>query len=475
MKFLSLAVKTLRLAILRIGPGWMFGVLTLNFNRIAIHELGAFGFTVTTLIALHHFLAPLQVLWGHMADRRPIWGYRRSPYILLSGLVAALVFASLPWVAVALGNQGHMASTLDASIRDSLPATAMLVGQDPRIATFVALILLALFGVAMAANGNSAAALVVEVIDEKHRGNVFVVVWLTMIFSSIASAGITKVIMPVYDPNQMQFLYNLTLPIVIITSLIGLLGMEKRITPEEHAHIMATKRLEANTPNAFRAFWSLFNANPHVRNFFLFILFAIFGIFLQDAILEVFGAEVFGMTPGETASFTQYWGGGMLVGIALVAVVARIQTISKKTVAIVGGLGVAFGLSIIAFSALNVRESMVMPGLFLMGVSTGLFNIGALSLMMEMTVEGHTGLYMGMWGLAQGLGNGLANSLSGALHSGLIESKLLTPAHAYATIYGMEALVMVVAVVLLYNLSVQQFKGLSSGDIQATMVFESAA
>jgi len=39
-----------------------------------------------------------------------------------------------------------------------------------------------------------------------------------------------------------------------------------------------------------------------------------------------------------------------------------------------------------------------------MGFSTGLYNVGALSLMMDMTVEGATGLYMGMWGMAQAFG-----------------------------------------------------------------------
>lgn len=475
MRFLPLAIKTIRLAIVRIGPGWMFGLLTINFNYVTAHKLGAVAFTVMTLVGLHHFLSPLQVWWGHLADRYPIAGYRRTPYVLVSGIVGALVFLSLPWVAVSLGNHEHIAGWLAANPDYTLPASALALADQPVLAFSLAFVLFAVFGVAMAANGNSSAALVAEVIDdERYRGPVFVVVWLFMIFSAIATAAVTKSVMPEYDPVKMQTLYNLTLPIVLITSLIGLVGMERRISREEHAALMARPRAESHTGNAFRVFWSLFNANAHVRRFFLFVLFAIFGIFLQDGILEVFGGDVFRMTQGETAAFTQVWGGGMLVGIVLVVVLTRFKTASRKNLATIGALGIVVGLVLIALASFNVNVALVQPGLFIMGVCTGVFNIGALSLMMDMSVEGHAGLYMGMWGLAQGFGTGLANALSGGLRTVLIESGLFTATTGYGMIFGFEALVMTVAIVLLQGISVQEFQGLSSSEVSTVIALDTA-
>jgi BCD family chlorophyll transporter-like MFS transporter len=101
---MRLAVKTLRLGLIRIGIGWMFALLALNFNRISIVGLGAPGVIVTTLIGLHHFLAPLQVFWGRLADHYPLWGYRRTPYILISALVSSLLFLALPTLAIDLGS-----------------------------------------------------------------------------------------------------------------------------------------------------------------------------------------------------------------------------------------------------------------------------------------------------------------------------------------------------------------------------------
>jgi MFS transporter, BCD family, chlorophyll transporter len=100
----------------------------------------------------------------------------------------------------------------------------------------------------------------------------------------------------------------------------------------------------------------------------------------------------------------------------------------------------------------------VLPSLVLMGLFTGFFNVGALSMMMDMTVAGATGLYMGLWGVAQAFGNGAASMGSGALHTGLIETGLLTPAVAYFSIFAVEAVGMAVAAVLVWRLSVTRFR-----------------
>lgn len=449
MKFLRLAFKTLRLSIIRVGVGWMFALLTFNFNRIAIYELGALAIIVTTLLGVHHFLSPLQVFWGRLSDRYPILGYRRTPYILLSSLLASLIFPLLPSIAVGLGER-------------TFSATLEAVG------------LALLFGVAMAANGTSNNSLVAEVTAERERGGVIAVVWTFIVISGIASAGVAKVIMPEYSPERMQFLYNLTPFIVLGSALIGLVGMERRITKAEHAEVMARPRVEASSDNAFRVAWQIMGSNRQVRNFFVFVLLAIMGIFLQDAILEVFGAEVFGMTVAETTSFQQAWGGGILIGMLGIGLLSPLLPVSKKTIASVGGLGVAGGLFLLAFASLTVQRELITPALLLMGLSIGLFNVGSLSMTMEMTVEGYVGLYMGLWGMAQGLGNGLANVLSGALHTALIETGLLVPSMAYTVIFSLEALTMVMAVAVLRGISVQHFRGVSRNEVGQVMALDTA-
>lgn len=450
MGFLRLLSKTIRLAILRVGAGWMFALLTFNFNRVAIADLGAIAVIVTSLIGLHHFISFLYPYWGRLSDRHPMFGWRRSPYILLSGLLASLPILFLPSIAIGLG-------------------------EHSAVATLEAFVLIAIFGVAMAMNGSSSNALIAEIIPEKQRGGVVAVVWAAVIISGIASAGVSRVIMPHYSPEAMQYLYNLTPFIVLGTMLIGLIGLEPRISKADLTKVLAEQPQDSDSPlGTLRVAFRLMSFNPQARSFFFYVLLGIMGIFLQDAILEPFGAQVFGMSQAETARFQQVWGAGALLGMFGIGFASNVLPIAKKTIAGLGGLGIAVGLSMIAASSIIHNAALITPALLLVGLAIGFFNVGSLSLMMEMTIEGQAGLYMGMWGMAQGLGNGFANVLSGALLSTLVESGLTNASIGYALIFGFEAMLMVMAIVILRLVSVQEFKGLTRQDVGAVLAMDAA-
>ena len=72
MAFVRFVMKIIQLAITRIGAGWMFALLTFNFNRVAIADLKATAVVVTSLIGLHHFISFLYPYWGRISDRHPI-------------------------------------------------------------------------------------------------------------------------------------------------------------------------------------------------------------------------------------------------------------------------------------------------------------------------------------------------------------------------------------------------------------------
>ena len=450
MRFLRLTIMTLRLAISRFGAGWMFALLTFNFNRITIADLGAIAVVVTSLIGLHHFISFFQIYWGRLADQHPIFGYRRTPYIILSGLGSSLIFLLLPSISVGLGARDLMA-------------------------TVEAFGLIAFFGLMMALNGSSSNALVAEVTDEKNRGVVIAVIWATIIISGIISAAISQQLMPVYSHEAMVQLYSLTPIVVLVTTLVGILGIERRISPAEHAAILATQPQERASPFAsFRIAGRLMRSNLQVRGFFFFVMLAIMGIFLQDAILEPFGAHVFGMSQAETSRFQQSWGVGALLGMLIIGMISSFFPIAKKNLAILGGLTIATSLAIIAVAGLTHQGMLINPALLLLGLGIGSFNIGALSMMMEMTIEGQAGLFMGIWGMAQGLGNGVANILSGALLTLFVESGLLSATVGYSLIFGAEALIMVVAIGILRSVSVQEFKGLTRKEIGTALAMDTA-
>lgn len=429
---------TLQFALHKVGIGWMFALLTINFNRVTIGDLGITALLVTAIIGVFPFFAPIQPSFRLLADRFPLFGYRRTPYLLLGMLVASLVFPALPVVALGLSR--------------GAPG-ALMAGFG----------LMVVFGLAIALIANTFLDLITEVTVERSRGGVFAVAWIAQTASIMVAASVMQALMPVYTPGAMQLLYNLTPLIVGALALLGVLGVEPRLSRDQLA-LQLPARAASDTPLAAL---SVLGANRPARGFFAFVLLALMGIFLQDAILEVFGGEVFGMTPGETASFQQVWNGGVLVAMlaangALGALAARVTherlARVRRVLVHVGGLGTALSLGWLSLIALTGRSDQLYAALVLMGVSTGAFTAVAVTMMAEMTVEGASGRYLGLWSMAQAFATGLSFVGAGALHTALIGSGVLTTRLGYAWIFGVEAALMLVALLILRRVSVEQFR-----------------
>jgi BCD family chlorophyll transporter-like MFS transporter len=322
------------------------------------------------------------------------------------------------------------------------------------------------FGVFIAMMGDSHHSLIAEVVVPERRGSVIRVVWTFTILSTIIAAGVMTSIMPEYNPQDMQRLYNLTPMIVIGASFLGVIGMEPRLKGDALQKSVEAAREVAPEGNPIKVAIGVLRDNRQAWGFFAFIFMSIFSIFLQDNILEPFGGEVFGMGLSETNSFQPTWGGGVLLGMLGMGLLTAFFTISKRVIVLIGCVGTAIGMSGLAASALTEQAVFITPSLMFMGLFTGFFNVGALSMMMDMTIEGATGLFMGLWGMAQAFGNGAASFGGGALHTGLIETGLLAPNMAYFTIFGIEAVGMLTAAAIMWHLSVTRFRDIHAEGLQ---------
>lgn len=431
-KAIRATLWTLRITLPKVATGWMFALLTVDFNRVAISELGIAAIVVTALLSIHYFMAPFQVVIGRVADTMPLFGYRRTPYLLLGSLSASLLFVALPSITLGMG---------DGS------ATAMMS----------AIVLFTLFGLSMAVIADTYHSLLAEVTTPENRSLVISVVWIVMIMSTILATVVMNIVRPEFTPEAMQRLYNLTPLVVLGSTLLGIIGIEKRMNPEQLEAARLKARALAPPGNPLRSAFTLLKRNPQTRAFFAFIALAIFSIFLHENIIEVFGAEVFAMTIAETSTLQRFWGGGILLGMVMAGVLSYVLKISRKTLVLAGLAGGAAGFALLAFVSLLEIQPLLKPGLFAMGLFIGMFNVGALALMMEMTVAGATGLYMGLWGTAQALGMGMSSVGSGALHTSLIGYGLLAPPAAYFGIFLLEALGLIVAGFIIYRISTHRF------------------
>jgi BCD family chlorophyll transporter-like MFS transporter len=424
---------TLKIALPKVAVGWMFALLTIDFNRVAIVELGVAAVVVTTLLSIHYFLAPFQVVAGRLADLKPLFGYRRTPYLIGGSLIASLLFLALPTVTLAMG--------------EGLP-----------MATGAAVVLFVLFGLCMAVIADSYHSLIAECTSKESRAGVISVVWVVMIVSTIISAVVMNAVRPEFTPEAMQTLYNLTPPIVMTAVLIGVFGVERRLKPAEIKQAAARARALAPPGNPLVSAARLISINRQARLFFTFIACAIFALFLQESLIEVLGAEVFGASIKETTRYQPIWGGGILLGMIAMGLLSTFRKIPRKTLTLFGCAAAAGGFFLLGVVALLGLETLLLPTLFCMGICAGIFNVGALALMMDMTVDGATGMYMGLWGIAQAMGMGGSSVAGGALHTTLIGSGVMEAQTAYWLIFSLEGGLLLGAAVVLSLVDVEAFK-----------------
>src|SRR4030065_2575240 len=89
---------------LRLGMVHMAVAMTLvpinsTLNRVMIKELAISATLVAVLASLPYLFSPIQVAIGSFADRHPLWGMRRTPYIFIGLLLCVAVVVISPFAA----------------------------------------------------------------------------------------------------------------------------------------------------------------------------------------------------------------------------------------------------------------------------------------------------------------------------------------------------------------------------------------
>ena len=177
---------------------------------------------------------------------------------------------------------------------------------------------------------------------------------------------------------------------------------------------------------------------------------------MQDVILEPFGGEVLGLSVRDTTMFNAYNMVGVITGLWVGGAVV-IPRIGKKRTAAAGNLIGVAAFALLALIALSGNPSPVALVIMLMGLGTGAFTVGGVSLMMDLTINGQAGLFVGAWTLAQALAKFGSSVLSGTIHDLVVgfggESHM-----AYAIIFGIEAVGLLLVTALLLHINVLAFR-----------------
>jgi len=396
--------STLRLGLFQGCLGCLAVIFAGLLNRVMLSELHFPGLLVGGALAFEQFVAPTRVLFGQISDAHPWMGRHRVPYIWLgTALFCGLAVLSIPLIF-------HVGQLLaDGATTPFVFGAAALCG------------LFALYGVAISLATTPYLALVIDRTSEAERPRAVGLIWCLLTVGIVVGAisiGISlKGLDGVSDPAVLQpvlfaFMGKVVVAVLALT-LVATVGME---TPIRHQLQAAQSGPQQQRQDAFtlRQAWTLITSSRQVLIFFSFLVLFTLALFLQDPILESYGAQVFGMSIASTATLNAIWGMGTLVGL-LVAGAWVVPALGKLATARLGCQLILASLLLLVLVGLCGRVSALQLVMALFGLAAGIATNSALVLMLDLTLPQAAGTFVGVWGLAQALSRAMGKVFGGAL------------------------------------------------------------
>ena len=444
----------LRLGIFNMGLGIM-SLLTLGvLNRVMIDELRVPALIAAGTIAVHQFMSPSRVWFGQLSDAKPLFGYHRSSYIwigIVSMWATAFLAVQLVW---------------------RIGASVEAIGWGPQVYPWVALVALifALYGLALSATSTPFTALLVDVSDEQTQSKLVGIGWSMLMVGIITGVIITSIVLKSLgaEPSLLQVqssinrLFIIAPAIVCGLAILSTFGIEKKYSRLQQRSRLNDREDSMTLNRALK----VLTASRQTGLFFVFLLILSLSLFMQDAILEPYGGQVFGMEISETTQLNAYFGMGTLLGIIGTGFLLGPRLGKKRTIKM-GCLGAAFCLVLLSLSGLTASPAALMTAVFIFGLASGVLTTGAILLMLDLTVAETAGTFIGAWGLAQAMARGGATLLGGGIlslgkqimslfYAGPIPEEQLVP--AYALVFITQAVGMLVAIALLSRVNIQEFQ-----------------
>jgi MFS transporter, BCD family, chlorophyll transporter len=453
-----------RLGLFNLGLGLM-SVLTLAvLNRVMISELGIPATITGGILATSLFVAPARVWFGQLSDNKPILGKHRSNYVLLGTAIFGLaVFLAVQVVwqlgAVVRNSEGWIWNT-------------QTIGWSLLLA-----LIMAIYGLAVSSSSTPFTALLVDISEEENRSKLVAIVWSmlmvgiviggitgSIIFKGIEAEGITAGNIPlkILQP-PLNSVFSFVPFLVLALAVIATWGVERKYSRFTGSTTATNREDSITIARAIR----ILTSSRQTGIFFSFLCIFSIGLFMQEAVLEPYGGEVFGMSIGETTKLNSYWGIGILLGYAVTGF-KIIPTLGKQLTTKIGCILIAVCFGLIILAGFTQQPKILQSAMVLFGITAGMATVGGISLMLDLTAAETAGTFIGAWGLAQAMSRGIATFMGGVILD-VGKSIFSAPLLSYSLVFGTQAISMILAVIILERVDVKEFKENTSNALSTVM------
>lgn len=415
-------LKRLQLALIHTAVAMTLVPINSTLNRVMIFELDISKTLFTLLAIFPYLLSPIQVAIGSFSDRHPIFGYRRTPYILVGLLLCVIGVAVSPQVAI-------------------------LISENFTLGIIAGILAFGAWGMGYNLSAVCYLSLASELSGDEGRGRTVATMFTVMVIGLIATGISLSRMVPTFDPVVLERAFLIIAATALTLGLLGLFRLEPRSDDSSPAVKSETYTVREMT--------SAVTENPVAKIFFVYLLLLLAAILGQDVLLEPFGAQAFGMTLEQTSRIVSITNSFTLIAFIVAGFLDG--RVKKKYIAQTGNLGALIGFVVIVISGLTASQSAFYIGITLLGFGTGISTIANLSLMFDLTVPEKVGLYIGAWGFSNGL-----SRLIGLLLAGVVADVATTltgdALSGYLIVFGLEALMLFIAAFMLYRIDVAAFQ-----------------
>jgi BCD family chlorophyll transporter-like MFS transporter len=401
-------------------------------------------------------MAPARVWFGQMSDAKPLFGQHRTGYMW----IGAILFAVTAFFAVQVMWQ----------VGDSLKINGW---TNPTYFWIGMLgLMFIIYGLALSASSTPFAALLVDISDEDNRSKVVGIVWSMLMVGIIIGAITSSILLKQVGVDapldtvktSVNSLFIKVPAIVLIFAFVATVGVEQKYSRYSSRSTIANREDKITLATTFK----ILRANRQTGLFFRFVFVLVISLFLQDAVLEPYGGEIFLMPISETTKLNAVSGMGTLIGLGTTGFLV-VPKLGKKNSLKVGCVATAISFILIVISGFTREPSLLKIALFLYGLAAGLTTTASLSLMLDLTAAETAGTFIGAWGLAQAMARGLSTVIGGAA---LDVGRLLfdVPMLSYGLVFLLAGVGMIFSIFLLNKVNVREFQ--DNASIAITTILE---